>query len=471
MTLCVVAIAAASARTGSVAADACTDRCETSYQSCAAVEAAGCELGSDLVGAAATDFADQIAPGFGALFGGFSKQMSKEACLQALMPCEEIRSTCLAECTSHQPAQPADPAAAAAPPPPPVKYATFRVFSDHPRTIVYINDQRMGATPEDPLEPFVTPELRVGKYWVRMVTLDGRWEWVGAKDVEEGNINAVEGVLVNLEDRDWYAAVALEEQGASVPALRAFEAFVRTFSDSARIPDARQRIATLRVQIEAAEREMFGRIESESDLQQRLALCEAYITGFEHGYRSTEVRHISEATEAEIAAIEDEQASWQRITAAATPGARLIEGKHYLASFPSGPHRAEVEQIVAAARSEVDENEALRKPLVGAGIASMAVGGAALLGGGVAGIFALVKDGQLDDECQENGDCGTDLHDTVDQRDKLAVTSNVLMIAGGTLVVAGIVLWAVAPDEDEQAVVLLPSVGPSALGASVKVSF
>jgi hypothetical protein len=454
-----------------VAADPCTDRCESSYQSCAAVEAAGCELGSDLVGAAASDMADQVMPGFGALFGGVTKQMSKEACQQALMPCEEIRATCLAECASHEPAQPTGPTAAPAPPPPPVKYATFRVFSDHPRTIVYINGQRMGATPEDPLEPFVTPELRVGKYWVRMVTPDGRWEWEGAKDVEEGNINAVEGVLVNLEDRDWNAAAALEQQGASVAALAAFEAFTRTFSDSARVPEAHERIATLRAQIEAAEREMFDEIQAEDDLHQRLALANAYVAGFQHGYRSTEVRHIAEATEAEIAGIEQEQASWQRITTAATAGARLAEGESYLTTFPSGPHRAEVEQIVTEARVEVEENQALRRPLVGAGIASLAVGGAALVGGGLAGIFALVKDKKLDDDCQENGACGTDLHETVDQRDTLAVTSNVLLIGGGTIFVAGAVLLLVAPDDEEQSVVVTPTAGPGGLGANLEVRF
>jgi len=464
-----VVFAVATTATGTAAADPCTDRCDSSYQSCAAVEAAGCELGSDLVGAAATDFADQVAPGFGALFGGFTKQMSKEACQQALMPCEEIRSTCLAECASHQPAAPAGPAAA--PPPPAVKYATFRVFSDHPRTIVYINGQRMGATPEDPLEPYITPDLRVGKYWVRMITPDGRWEWEGAKDVEEGNINAVEGVLVNLEERDWNTAVGLEQQGASVAALAAFEAFVRTYSDSGRVAEAQERMAALRTQIEAAEREMFDRIQAEGDLEQRLALCQAYIAGFEHGYRSTEVRHVAEATEAELAGIESEQQSWQRITAATSAGVRLSEGESYLASFPSGPHRTEVEQIVADARAEVAENEALRKPLVGAGIASLAVGSAALVGGGIAGIFALVKDKELDDECQENGDCGTDMHDTVDQRDKLAVTSDVLLIGGGTIFVAGIVLLAVAPADEEQAVVLLPTVGPAAMGANLRVSF
>jgi hypothetical protein len=172
-TLSILIIAVSVTAVGPLAADPCHDRCASSYQSCAAVEAAGCELGSDLIGAAATDLAEQAMPGFGALFGGFAKQVSKETCQQQLIPCEKIRETCLAECASLVPA-PGTAAAPAAPPPPPAKYATFRVFSDRPRTIIYINGQRMGATPRDTLDAFVTPELRVGKYWVRMVTLDGR---------------------------------------------------------------------------------------------------------------------------------------------------------------------------------------------------------------------------------------------------------------------------------------------------------
>ena len=455
-----------------LAADPCQDRCQASYQSCAAVEAAGCELGSDLVGAAASDLAEQAIPGFGALFGGFAKQVSKETCQQQLVPCEQIRDTCLAECTSHAPAPaPGSAAAPTAPPPPPVQYATFRVFSDHPRTIVYINGQRMGATPEDPLEPFVTPELRVGKYWVRMVTADGRWEWEGAKDVEEGNINAVEGRLVNLENRDWYAAQELDRQGAVVAALEAYDGFIKTYPDSELIPIAHERIAELSEQLAAAERELYAKIEGAADPHERLRLCEAYLAGFVRSERLATVSQIADRTRAEIAQAEAEQASWGRITAATGPRVRLAEGEHYLATFAAGPHRPEVEQIVAAARVEVADLEARRKPLMGAGIAALAVGAAAAIGGGAAGIGALVKDKQLDEECQSNGDCGTDQHAKVDERDKLAVAANVLLIGGGTLFVAGIVLVAIAPDDEEQPVAVQPLIGSDGAGASLQVRF
>ncbi len=465
-TLSILIVVVSVTAVGSLAADPCHDRCASSYQSCAAVEAAGCELGSDLVGAAATDLTEQALPGFGALFGGFAKQVSKETCQQQLIPCEKIRETCLAECASLAPAP-----GPAAPLTPPAKYATFRVFSDRPRTIVYINGQRMGATPEDSLDAFVTPELRVGKYWVRLVTLDGRWEWEGAKDVEEGNINAVEGQLVNLENRDWHAAQELDRQGAAVAALAAYVAFTQKFADSAQIPTANERISALRQQIDAAERELYGKIEASSDPQERLTLCEAYLAGFQQGYRRDAVVGIADQARAEIAQIEAEQANWGRITAATGPRTRLAEGEQYLASFAAGPHRAEVEQIVAIARAEIADLEARRRPLLGSGIAALFVGGAVVLGGGVAGIAALVKDNELDEECQSSGVCGTDHHDTVDQRDKLAVTSNVLLIGGGVIFVAGIVLVAIAPNDEEQAVAVLPVAGPDTFGATLRMRF
>ena len=149
----------------------CKEKCEQAYASCAAVEAVGCELGSDLAGAAAEKLGEQIPiPGMGALFGGLAKKGSKEACKKKLAPCEKIKETCLAECGGA--ATVGEGAGAGSAPIGPVRKATFRVFSYRPRTIVYINGERMGATPSDYLEPFITPELRVGKYWVQCPTID-----------------------------------------------------------------------------------------------------------------------------------------------------------------------------------------------------------------------------------------------------------------------------------------------------------
>jgi hypothetical protein len=449
------------------AADACQDRCNESYRSCAAVEAAGCELGSDLAANAAAQLADQAVPGFGALFGGVTKQMTQEACTQNLLPCQAILNTCMAEC----PAAAGTAAYPQAVAPPVVPYATFRVFSDHPRTIVYINGARMGATPDDPLQPFVTPDLRVGKYWVRLVSLDGRWEWVGAKDVEEGNLNSVEGSLVNLEDRDWAAAQALDQQGNAVAGLAAYQAFAARFADSPQIVEAGLRITALTAAVAEAENALFTKIEQETAPDARIGLCQGYLSVFQSGYRRAQVEQIAAAAEAERAYVAEEGAAWATLGAMTRPIDRLRMGEEYLRRFPSSARRFDVEQIVATARGEIAAVQARGKPLRAAGIASLAVGLAMAAAGAGTGIGALVKDKELKDLCQKNGDCGTSQHGAVDSRDKLARSADVLLIGGGALAVAGIVLLAVAPDREVSNVEVAPAVGPHAVGASVSVRF
>ncbi|MCK9461406.1 MAG: hypothetical protein M0R80_17385 [Proteobacteria bacterium] len=464
---CALALAAGLLWSGAAAADACRDRCDESYQSCAAVEAAGCELGSDLAADAASELADQVVPGFGALFGGFTKQMTKEACEQNLLPCRQILTNCVAECPPEP--GPAGPAPIVAPPPVPT--ATFRVFSDHPRTIVYINGARMGATPDDPLQPFVSPELRVGKYWVRLVTLDGRWEWEGAKDVEEGNLNSVEGTLVNLEEREWAAAQALDRQGNVSGALAAYQGFVARFSDSPRIAEAEARIPPLTAAMEEAERALYAKIEQEPALDARLTLCLAYLGAFEQGFRRAQVERIAADAEQEQARRAQEAADLAALTAAVRPVDRLRSGEAFLAAYPGSAHRPEAERIVAAAREEIADAQRVGKPLRAVGITALVVGLAAAAAGAGTGIGALVKDKQLEDDCQSNGDCGTSQHDDLDARNDLARSSDVLLIGGGVLAVAGIVLLAVAPDRETADVELAPVAGPNAVGARLTVRF
>jgi hypothetical protein len=355
--------------------------------------------------------------------------------------------------------------------PPVVPYATFRVFSDHPKTIVYINGARMGATPEDPLQPFVTPDLRVGKYWVRLISLDGRWEWEGAKDVEEGNLNSVEGNLVNLEDRNWAAAQALDRQGNAVAGLAAYQSFTARFSDSPRVAEAELRITALNAAVAEAENALFIKIEQEVAPDARIGLCQGYLSVFQSGYRRAQVEQIAAAAEAERTRIAEEGTAWAALGAMARPIDRLRMGEDYLSRFPSSAHRSEVEHIVATARADVASAQAVGRPLRAVGIASLVVGLAAAATGGATGVAALVKDKDLKDLCQKNGDCGTSQHGAVDTRDKLARSADVLLIGGGLLTVAGIVLLAVAPDREIVDVDVTPAVGPRAVGANVTVRF
>ncbi len=261
-------------------AQTCTERCDSAYRACAAIEAAGCEIGGQLVGEAAEQLGNEVPiPGMGALFGALARGTMVQNCAQLLGPCKQILTNCLSECASGD--ESAEDAAAAAPE---TRYSTLRIFADQPRTIVYINEQRMGATPEDVLEPFVSPEMRVGRYWVRLASLDGEWEWRGEKTVKEGNINAVEGNLANRRLGLLGKARDLYDAGETVRAAGAYRELLAAFPNDVDIgPEARARLKDLFPAFKAADIEMFRRIETETILQKRAILCRVYLEEFAGG--------------------------------------------------------------------------------------------------------------------------------------------------------------------------------------------
>ncbi len=264
----------------SATAQTCAQRCDSAYNGCAAIEAAGCEIGGQLVGEAAEQLGNEVPiPGMGALFGALARGTMVQNCAELLGPCKQILENCLSGCAPG--GETAEDAATAAPE---TRYSTLRIFADQPRTIVYINEQRMGATPEDVLEPFVSPQMRVGRYWVRLASLNGEWEWRGEKTVEEGNINAVEGNLVNRRLDLLEKARAFYIAGETVRAASAYRELLGEFPDDAEIePEARARLKELFPAFKAADIEMFRRIEAETILQKRAVLCRVYLDEFAGG--------------------------------------------------------------------------------------------------------------------------------------------------------------------------------------------
>ncbi|MCP4679559.1 MAG: tetratricopeptide repeat protein [Deltaproteobacteria bacterium] len=76
------------------------------------------------------------------------------------------------------------------------------------------------------------------------------------------------------------------------------------------------------------------------------------------------------------------------------------------------------------------------------------IGGATLLGSAVTGGLALSKNKDLKEGCA-GSDCTPEYSGTLDKRDNLALTTNILWGVGGAALVAGIVLLAVAPKESK----------------------
>ncbi len=452
----------------------CEEKCEQAYANCAAVEAAGCEIGSNLAGAAAQKLGDQIPiPGMGALFGGLAKKGSKEACEKQLAPCRKIREDCLSDCPGA--AEKPDAAAGGEAPARSKAKATFRIFSDRPRTIVYINGERMGATPSDPLEPFITPQLRVGKYWVKLATPDGEWAWEGAKDVEAGNVNAVEGELENLEDKAWAAALSLDRQGEAVGAMELYGKFVDRFPDSERVSTAMERISALRAEVAAAERELFERIENEEDPETRVVFCQVYIKGFADGPRRSKVDEILASAKEEMKNAKREADAYASVVGASEPKFVIKWGERYLSKFSDWPNAADVEERIWAARAEIaraelaKERESIGKTQRGWGVALMTIGGVAGLTGGILGGVTLSQYNDLKDDCGDTAvGCSQEKRD--DNYTK-AVVTNWLLGVGLVSLTTGIVVYTTAPEWEEQApVTAVVAPTPDGEGAVLGVS-
>ena len=83
-----------------------------------------------------------------------------------------------------------------------------------------------------------------------------------------------------------------------------------------------------------------------------------------------------------------------------------------------------------------------------AGIVTIAVGGAALIAGGVTGGLALGKEKTLEEEC--TGVCDDSMKTTRNQRDNLALTTNILWGVGAAAVTTGLILWVVGHKRSTQ---------------------
>lgn len=333
--LLVAAAAALSVRPSHASDDACEQRCQTSYESCATVKAVGCDLGGALAGKAIQELGDQIpVPGMGALLGGLTKKAGTEKCKELLKPCESIRDTCRKECVPA--AKPGESQAHFdsqsqtiviqnnAPEQP--RTGTLRVFANKPRMIVSLNGQRMGATLGDVLQPFVTPPIRVGKYWVELRSPDGRWTWSGEKDVDEGNVNAVEAEMVDqvaverarkreLKERknEFWNSIRSSDDGTTArQSIRQYYSFIKTYPDDEdKTAVAEKRIDELWIQ---AERDLWGDIKKEEDPQRKNDLCGEYVREFPNGPNLEDVQHRLAQIQAALAEQQRQKELKQKIT-------------------------------------------------------------------------------------------------------------------------------------------------------------
>jgi hypothetical protein len=128
---------------------------------------------------------------------------------------------------------------------------------------------------------------------------------------------------------------------------------------------------------------------------------------------------------------------------------------------------------------ELPEDLAARARLAIHGWWALGAGAALLVAGGITGGVTLHLDNELSKECP-GGSCPLSRHADLDRRDRLAVTSTVLVAGGVAASAVGILILAVfartpkmSEDEsgEEPAAAFVPALGPNAAGAAMAWRF
>lgn len=131
----------------------------------------------------------------------------------------------------------------------------------------------------------------------------------------------------------------------------------------------------------------------------------------------------------------------------------------------------EGDEPVAAPGVEGSADE--RSGLKVGGWVTASIGAAILVGGAVTGGIAMKKDGEIADNCP-GGECDPKWQETLDARDALGVTTNVLLGVGAAAVAAGVVMLVIAHSDEkagDETVALFPIAGPRGGGVAVEWRF
>jgi hypothetical protein len=118
-------------------------------------------------------------------------------------------------------------------------------------------------------------------------------------------------------------------------------------------------------------------------------------------------------------------------------------------------------------------------PLRVGGAVTLGLGATALIAGAVTGGLALSLDNSLDSEKCPDNQCYAEYSDDVDRRDSLSLATDILLIAGSTAAIAGVLMVVFSYPEfrrsekkgRSEAITVRPIVGRTFVGTSVTWSF
>ena len=152
---------------------------------------------------------------------------------------------------------------------------------------------------------------------------------------------------------------------------------------------------------------------------------------------------VDAGVEHRILAMKDDEAVLNRVV-------RVSGGQTLVVDAESGaPGATEAPTPVPEPEAEADTTG--RNPRAVWGWTAVGVGAAVAIAGAVTGGLALSSNSKIKDNCK-GGECPPAWHDEVDKRDRLALSTDVLLPTGAAVAVVGVLLLTVFKGETEAAV-------------------
>jgi hypothetical protein len=333
--------ASAKASVGTAAPSvACLNHCDTVLSACVHHQAPACPTFKRPTGTTA-DILGKEPPVQGVpwMLSAEPAEVSIASCQTLTRPCAEVQKTCSSTCAGH------------------ASKAKIRIFADRGRSLVYLDEKRLGATPEDQLQPFESSDVEAGKHWLRLVSVDSLWQWKGFVEVDPRTDNVFEITLEDAVKARWKRAQDLESGGFLEAAMVAYTEFDQTFPKQSRKARADKKISSLKQQLGAAEKTLASRFTEDKQLDDRtIALAQFYILVFPTGSAAGKAQSTIVSAQAAIAKRAQEQSEQEKLRAQEIaqiekarkepkPELALKFSLAYLRSYPNGSFVAEADQI------------------------------------------------------------------------------------------------------------------------------
>lgn len=334
------------------ASSVCLRQCDTLLASCVQHQAPACPTFKRPTGRTA-ELLGQEPP-----IDGIPWMLSEEppevcvaSCQELTAPCAQVNKTCAATCEGQ------------------TSKAKIRIFADRGRSLVYLDEKRLGATPEDQLQPFDANDVEVGKHWLRLVSVDNLWQWRGFVDVDSRADNVFEVILDDAVQAHWKRAQDLESKGFIEAAIVAYDEFAQNHPKESRKARTDKKIRSLKRKLTRSKKTLVKRFSTAEQLDDRvIALAEYYLLLFPDGHEAANAQSTIASAQLAISNRAHEQQIIDKIHQETNLEMALKLTRAYLQKYPSGffvseakQTEADIENKIAARLEEKEFASAMRQ--------------------------------------------------------------------------------------------------------------